>query len=111
MAYKLPEVSFPIDNKIKKEDFTAVVGKNEYLYIRGLRDGEGLTEAKVRIITFIEDAKDKDLYRGRLFMPHSFNFGPDEYRVYEYNFKEEQGKVFERGKVYEDIFEVAPEPS
>lgn len=111
MAYKLPEKKFPIDNKFKKEDFTAIVGKDEYLYIRGLRPEGALTEASVRIITFIEDAKDKDLYHGKLFMPKSCNFGPDEYRVFTYNFREEKGEVLERGIIYEKIFEIAPEPS
>ena len=111
MAYKLPEKSFPIDNNLTKEHIKIIVNTDTTIYIRGLRPGGGLTEARVRIITFIQDEKDKDLYHGRLFMGKSCNFGPDEYRVYKYNFREQKGEVFERGKVYEEIFVVLPEPS
>ncbi len=109
MAYKLPGESFPIDNSLTEEHIKIIVNTDTTIYIRGLREGGGLTEAKVRIITFIQDGKDKDLYHGRLFMGKSCNFGPDEYRVYKYNFREQKGEVLERGVVYEQIFEVIPE--
>lgn len=125
--YKLPENAFSIKNKWDLNDFLALVKKQEEIKVLS-QDTEknknaiqiklseippirifgkydtGHVDIMVKIITHIEEKS--GIYHGRLFISHSMNFA-EEYRVYSYDFNTNEGKVFERTKKYEDIFEEA----
>lgn len=103
-VYKLPETDFSITTNWEKEDFFKIAKEQEYISISGPHS-KGYVDARVKIITHVEDGKNSNMYHGRIFMPHSHSFAA-EYRVYKYDFATKQGHVFERGKVYEEIFTV-----
>ena len=103
-VYKLPEKSFKITNSFEREAFLKLAENQEHISIKGPHTN-GHVDARVKIVTCIEDGKDKNVYHGRLFMSHSQSFAA-EYRVYTYNFDTKEGEVLKRGVVHEKIFTV-----